>query len=136
MATSRLAVSELSGIPAYPGGHLELAPERAVVDFLSRKFLPLFALFAVLAADCASARSWPSDDSRDIFSRRYRGDDEVRDDHRGHGGGGGEHSDSQSGSSSGSGHQGGTNGGSQSTSGKGGGSAVGEPDDDDRFGKK
>lgn len=105
---------------------------------MRRIVLTILTSLSVLAlADAASARSWPHDDSDDVFSRRYRGADEVRDDDdRGRGRdrsdeGGDEHgggSHDSGGSSSG--------GSSDKTSGGGkskGGNASG--DVDDRFGK-
>ena len=95
-------------------------------------------LLAAASADFAVAKSWPNEGSRDVFSRRYRGADEVRDDHSGSGGGGSgsghsgsDHSGSSGSHDSGSGNSGKGSGG-QSNSGSG--SAIG--DEDDRFGKK
>lgn len=99
---------------------------------------PILALLSVLAlADAAVARSWPHDDSDDVFSRRYRGADEVRDDDdRGRGRGRSEEDDDHQGGGS---HDSGgsSSGGSSDKTSDGGKSKSGNAsgDADDRFGK-
>jgi uncharacterized membrane protein YgcG len=92
----------------------------------------------------ALARSWPAENDSHVAYRRFRGEDEVRDDS--HGGGGGSSSGGGLGGGSSSGGGGsGSGGGSDSGNGddkdKPAGSGGKKPtppsnDDDDRFGTK
>ena len=106
------------------------------------KFLFLVGIISLAAVEAAAARSWPRDNSQDVFSRRYRGADEVHEDRSGSSGHNGGDSSGGSDSGSVSSHGEGAGGGSSgdgSSSGKGpssGKSGAASGDEDDRFGKK
>jgi hypothetical protein len=113
-----------------------------------RDFAVALALFAGLGAGTTSAlaKMTPNANDQGLFYRRFRGEDEVRDqDGNGGGGSGSDHEGSSGhGGSNDSGHGGSDgshdSGGSGSKSGSGGGS-IGKPqsdgdDNDSRFGAR